>query len=688
MTHPPGPGPLIRPPRRRTDWRSVIAGIGFTLLVVVAFRSSPRILQNIDGRVYDAFLRRSPHLPAGTVPVVVDIDEESLARYGQWPWPRYRVAQLLERVRDLGASAVALDVVFAEPDRTSLPLIAREIERDLGVAVNLGETAGRVADNDQRLAEVLEKGPFVLGYAFDFGPGPGKTPDACVLHPLTLNPSERGDWARLVRAPQVVCNLPQFARAAGASGFFNVAPDPDGTLRGVPLLIEYRGEVYPSLALAALVRAGGETTVTLESAGGAVPRLKVAGREIPLGGYGKMLVRFRGPGRGYRYLSAAAVLEGRVPAATLAGRIAFVGTTAAGLKELRATPFDPVYPGPEVHAAALDTILQGDFLQRPRAAHGWELLAALFAGALATLVLSRSGAIAGLPLLLLGSAALWGGSFWLFAREGLFVSPLIPQSVLAGTFALLSFLRFRQSEREAAAFARKLSLTQDVIIQSMAALAETRDSGTGGHIQRTRHYVKLLAELLRNHPRFREYLDPWTIELLYKLAPLHDIGKVGVRDHVLLKPDRLSSAEFEEMKRHTIFGDNTLELAERHLGDDSFLKIAREFALTHQEKWDGTGYPQDLAGEQIPIAGRLMAVADVYDALVSRRKYKEPLSHERAVAILAEGRGTHFDPDVLDVFLAHQDQFKMIAARFADAPGTGSAAMEKAAAGDGLRGAV
>jgi response regulator RpfG family c-di-GMP phosphodiesterase len=148
---------------------------------------------------------------------------------------------------------------------------------------------------------------------------------------------------------------------------------------------------------------------------------------------------------------------------------------------------------------------------------------------------------------------------------------------------------------------------------------------------------------------------------------LHDIGKVGVRDQVLLKPDRLTSAEFEEMKLHAIFGDNTLALAERHLGDDSFLRIAREFALTHQEKWDGSGYPRGLAGERIPIAGRLMAVADVYDALVSRRKYKEPLSHERAVSILAEGRGTHFDPEVLDAFIAHQDRFKAIAARFSDA---------------------
>jgi len=681
VAHPPETEPLVRLPNPRTRWHVIAAGFGFTALVIAALWHPPRTLENLEGRVYDIFLRTAPHRPPGPVPVVVDIDEESLARFGQWPWPRYRVAQLLERVRDLGAAAVALDIVFAEPDRTSLTLIAREIERDLGVPVSVGEPAGRVADNDQRLAEVLGKGPFVLGYAFDFGSGSGKQPDACVLHPLELGPAKRGvgGGVRLARSSQVICNLPQLARAAGASGFFNVAPDLDGTVRSVPLLIEYRGRVYPSLALATLVRARGEAAVNLEAGGDAARRLRVAGREIPIDGSGNMLVRFRGVGRGYTYLSAAAVLEGRIPAASLAGHIAFVGTTAAGLKELRATPFDPVFPGPEVHAAALDTILQGDFLQRPRSAHGWELLAALCAGTLATFVLSRSGAIvAALPLLVFGSAALWGGSYWLFSRQGLFISPLIPQTVLAGTFGLLSFLRFRQSEREAAEFSRKLSLTQDVIIQSMAALAETRDNETGGHIQRTRHYVKILAERLRDHPRFRDFLDDQTIELLYKLAPMHDIGKVGVRDHVLLKPERLTVEEYEEMKRHTVYGDDTLALAERHLGDSSFLRIAREFALTHQERWDGRGYPQGLKGEQIPIAGRLMAVADVYDALVSRRIYKEPQTHEQAAAILADGRGTHFDPDVTDAFLKHQDQFKAIAARYVDAKGGGATAVGKA----------
>jgi putative two-component system response regulator len=200
----------------------------------------------------------------------------------------------------------------------------------------------------------------------------------------------------------------------------------------------------------------------------------------------------------------------------------------------------------------------------------------------------------------------------------------------------------------------------------MASLAETRDSATGEHIQRTRHYMKALAERLRDHPRFRSVLDDDTIELLFRLAPLHDVGKIGVRDHILLKQGRLTVEEFEEMKKHTVLGSNAMLQAGRSLHDDSFLRIAYELALTHQEKWDGTGYPQGRKGEEIPLAGRLMAVADVYDALISRRTYKESMSHERAVEIMKQGRGSHFDPDILDAFLEIHEEFCAIARRFAE----------------------
>jgi putative two-component system response regulator len=213
---------------------------------------------------------------------------------------------------------------------------------------------------------------------------------------------------------------------------------------------------------------------------------------------------------------------------------------------------------------------------------------------------------------------------------------------------------------------RKLALTQAIMIESLATLAEYRDPETGGHIKRTQNYVKALAVHLKDHPRFRDELDDETIELLYLSAPLHDVGKVGVRDHILLKPGRLTDEEFEEMKKHTTYGRDALLATERKLGQDTFLRYAREIAYTHQEKWDGSGYPSGLKGTEIPIAGRLMALADVYDALISKRVYKPPMPHEKAVAIIVEGKGRHFDPDMVDAFLALESTFRNIALTFAD----------------------
>jgi len=213
----------------------------------------------------------------------------------------------------------------------------------------------------------------------------------------------------------------------------------------------------------------------------------------------------------------------------------------------------------------------------------------------------------------------------------------------------------------------ELSAIQDVTILAMASLAETRDTETGGHIRRTQFYVKALAEKLQNHPIFSAFLTPNNINMLFKSAPLHDIGKVGIPDRILLKPGRLEPAEFEIMKTHTTLGYDAIMHAETALGTTvDFLSFAKAIALSHQEKWNGSGYPQGLVGEAIPIPARLMAVADVYDALISRRIYKAPMSHDKAMEIMADGRAIHFDPDVYDAFIAIQDVFQNIALRFAD----------------------
>lgn len=214
-----------------------------------------------------------------------------------------------------------------------------------------------------------------------------------------------------------------------------------------------------------------------------------------------------------------------------------------------------------------------------------------------------------------------------------------------------------------------LERMQEALILAMGSLAETRDNLTVNHLRRTQRYVAALAHELREHPRFAAELSAENINLIYQAAPLHDVGKVGVPDAILLKPGRLAEEEYAVMKRHTVYGRDAILGVEEHLGGaNALLRYAREIAYSHQEKFDGSGYPEGLAGEAIPMAARLMAVADVYDALISKRIYKPAFTHETAVEMIRHERGEHFDPDVVDAMLAVEEQIRAIAERFPDAP--------------------
>jgi putative two-component system response regulator len=222
-------------------------------------------------------------------------------------------------------------------------------------------------------------------------------------------------------------------------------------------------------------------------------------------------------------------------------------------------------------------------------------------------------------------------------------------------------------ERKVLERTRLMSDLQDTAMAAMGSLAESRDPETGNHIRRTQHYVRALAEYLKDDARYGEKLTPEYITMLFKSAPLHDVGKVGIRDDILLKPDALAEEEFEIMKTHAEIGREAIERASEKLAEgNNFLRLAAEIAGTHHEKWDGTGYPHGLAGEEIPLSGRLMALADVYDALISRRCYKPPFPHSKARGIIVEGRGKHFDPAIVDAFVAIETEFIEIAKRFAD----------------------
>lgn len=253
--------------------------------------------------------------------------------------------------------------------------------------------------------------------------------------------------------------------------------------------------------------------------------------------------------------------------------------------------------------------------------------------------------------------------------------PIRPSIVLARVRTQLEIKRARDVlsgqnsflEAEVARRMRENQLIQEVSIHALARLAETRDPETGKHLRRTQEYVLTLARALCQHPRFAHYLDERTINALAQSAPLHDIGKVGIPDHILLKPGKLTPEEWEIMKTHAELGSNAIAQAEADAEKPvEFLAIAKMIARSHHEKWDGSGYPDALAGDAIPIAARLMALADVFDALTCKRVYKPAFSFDDAYRIIVDGSGKHFDPDVVQAFVSEYDRFQNIANTYAE----------------------
>jgi response regulator RpfG family c-di-GMP phosphodiesterase len=322
--------------------------------------------------------------------------------------------------------------------------------------------------------------------------------------------------------------------------------------------------------------------------------------------------------------------------------------------------------GVQVHAIAAENILNGDF--------AWicpwlyRLLATLALGALATLVCVAMPVMRGALLLGVAAIAAWQGSGWLYQASGLFLSPVVPLLALLANFSLLSLIRSFFVEKRDRRQTRDLATTREFIMTSLAALIEIRDTETGAHIMRTQRYLLIICRELSRYPRFQPLLDQKTIELISKLAPLHDIGKVGLPDHLLHKTSEFTAEEYEEVKKHTAYGRDAIAKAESRAGvhDDELLQYAKDMAYSHHERWDGSGYPEGLRGEQIPWPGRIMAIADAYDAMISRRVYKEPIPHETAVRIIIEGRGILYDPDVVDAFVKVADQWWGVACDIVD----------------------
>lgn len=586
-------------------------------------------------------MRSSSIQPPGKRVVIVDIDERSLMELGQWPWRRDVIGELITRLRDLGASVIGLDIIFAESDRLQIP------ESD--------GTDTRVTPDDV-LADVLRQGKVLLGYGLTFDQA-GRDRTDCDLHPVTvavLHPPDESEQLPYFHATGAICSLPVLAQAAGGSGFLNAAPDADGILRRVPVVAELDGRLYPSLALAAVRAATGSRDMTLRVLNVNASMLEL-GEDlvVPLDGKGNLLARYRGKKGTFQHLSASDIMNNRLPAVVVRDKIVLVGTTALGTREVVATPLDTLFAGVEVQATITDNLLEQTFIRRSSLGSVLDFQVVVVFGLALSILVAIAGVIPGVIGGVLGIAALWTGSIWLLSTQGLYVSPLFPTAGVVSGLAMMTFAKFVVERRRAETAGRQRTDAQRLMVQTLLSLTETRDAETGRHSRRTQLYARVLAQELSKNPDYGDYLTAERIDLLSSLAPLHDIGKVGIPDHILNKPGPLTPDEMVEMKKHPALGHEVILKAEKQVGvyDDATLAMAKDIVYTHHERWDGTGYPQGLQGELIPIPGRVMAIVDVYDAASARTLYRRTMSHEDTVKFIVAGKGTHFDPAVVDAFV-------------------------------------
>ena len=228
-------------------------------------------------------------------------------------------------------------------------------------------------------------------------------------------------------------------------------------------------------------------------------------------------------------------------------------------------------------------------------------------------------------------------------------------SIITGVLLLILFLNLQKKVDDKT---QNILELHDALLKTMAEMVDCRDDITGGHIERTQKGIKILMKGIEKSGLYREETKGWDIDLLVRSCQLHDVGKISISDNILKKPGKLSDVEFIEMQQHAAFGEHIIEKIESMAKESDFLKYAEIFAATHHEKWNGSGYPRQLKENEIPLLGRIMAIADVYDALVSERPYKKAFTHENAVKIIVDGRGTHFDPVLVDIFLKVSDEFK------------------------------
>lgn len=619
----------------------------FFIVVLNLFLFKAGVIEYFDYKSYDILsgLTSKKNDSKSSV-VVVDIDEKSLESLGQWPWSRVILAQLISQINSAKPSSIGIDIIFPEKDKTS-PIAIKEFYKNFfSLDIDIEKLPSNLIDNDLIFSNVLKDTKVALAL---FASDDYKKRGSCeiIINGLKV----KDDLIPLREAQNILCNISSFQKSSTNSGFINASVDKDGIFRRICLFMKFKDKTVPTLSLATMMNVD---ELILDK-----KKINILGRSISIGEYSDVMLRFYNKSW-YKKVSAVDILTNKVDKEVFRGKFVLIGTSAVGLHDRFIASNGENIAGIDVHATLIDNILLNDLIHELSYS---KLFGFVVANVLLLILLYLMFAKRYMLLLVsfLSTCIVFFVISYLFLLNNIYISSAFFFIPFGIGFFVINFIAVIMNYLEKRIFYKEISKAHSSAIDSMALVVERRDTETGAHIKRTKEYIKLLCEYMVKNDIYKNILTKEFVELVYRASPLHDIGKVGIPDNVLKKPAKLSYEEFEVMKTHAIIGKEILENALVEHSNNKFLAMAKNIAHYHHEKWDGSGYPEGLKGLEIPLEARMMALADVYDALISRRVYKESLDFEVSEKIIIDGSGKHFDPILVGVFIEIKKKFKDIA---------------------------
>jgi len=584
-----------------------------------------RILSELDYKIYDQLMglqdskvddNGSSHV------VIIDVDEKSLHELGTWPWSRLIVTKLLQRVQDNTPAVIGINFLFSEADNLGAKNFQTFYKNNFNKNIDISDIPLEMQDNDKIFANQIKQ-------------------SSAILPIYQLNNKE------------IIQNYPIYHQAYKNFGFINIEPDSDGISRRAKLFNYLNGKKIPSFSVAML------SSLDTNILNNHHQEVEVLGYKFITDSKAQVLID---TSLHVNKVSAIDVLNFEEAREKIEGKIAIIGSSAGAEKDFKIFGNQDI-TNTQFQALIIENILSHKLKYQNEDFKAYFIYLSMFLTIVAIIFIAFRFYIL---MLLLFLVALFGVLIFSYInlKSGVYLCVgyfLIPFTITSFGLSLL-FTIINKLDKQT--FDKAIYKAQSSSLDSMSLLVGIYDNATGSHIVRTKKYAKAIALWLYEHRYYRQTITPAFIELIYHSAPMHDIGKVGIPESILKKPAKFTAQEFEIMKEHTTIAKNLIDKIIYTQGANPFLEMSKNIAYGHHEKWNGKGYPQGLSHYEIPIEARIMSVADMYDALISKRCYKEEFSFEDAEMLIAKESGISFDPLVVKAFNNIKEELKRIALKY------------------------